>query len=39
MYPEPENQQQGLTPDELGDAGEDLFRCLASTARLVANPS
>ncbi|MEM9578836.1 MAG: hypothetical protein AAF999_17710 [Pseudomonadota bacterium] len=28
-----------LTPDELGDVGESLFRSLAATARLVANSS
>lgn len=28
-----------LTPDELGDAGEALFRSLAATARLIANSS
>ncbi|WP_282157221.1 hypothetical protein [Shimia thalassica] len=35
----PKVKQQELTPDELGAAGEDLFRALASASRLIANSS
>lgn len=35
----PEGQTLKLTSEQLGDAGEDLFRSLATLGQLIANPS